>query len=312
MAIITAVVVAAAAVGTAAAGAATVAAVAALVVAASVAIGTIGLAVSVVGMVTGNKTIMKVGKIMGYVGLAGGIAGGLIGGIGAMSNAAGGSMTDAFIAGAKGAYTDAAAFGKEAYAKSPVTSWMNESGGTATLAGKGAPVTTPGAAPGVPPGTQTGGALSASSNASPNTLVTPLNSGGLSPTPPPSALAPNVPGNNLLDIRNSYTGPYGSQYQPQLFPTAPTVTTPTASAPGMFASVPDYIKYGGLTTAGQGVSGLASGYFAGSAKEAEVEQARLQNEQAQAQIQYYNANNSYAPVVGQTPLTGMLQNGRPA
>jgi len=58
----------------------TVVTVAAAVVAVSMAVGVVGLAVTAVGMVTGNKDLLKAGKIMGYVGLAGGLAGGIAGG----------------------------------------------------------------------------------------------------------------------------------------------------------------------------------------------------------------------------------------
>lgn len=59
----------------------TIATVAAAVVAVSAAVGMVGLAVSAVGMVTGNKDLLKAGKIMGYVGLAGAAAGGVAGGV---------------------------------------------------------------------------------------------------------------------------------------------------------------------------------------------------------------------------------------
>ena len=52
----------------------TVATVTAAVVAVSVAIGVTGLAVTAVGLATGNKDLLKAGKIMGYVGLAGTVA----------------------------------------------------------------------------------------------------------------------------------------------------------------------------------------------------------------------------------------------
>lgn len=80
MAVFSGAIAAVAAVGAAVGTAATVAAVAAAVVAVSMAVGVVGLAVTAVGMVTGNKDLLKAGKIMGYVGLAGGLAGGIAGG----------------------------------------------------------------------------------------------------------------------------------------------------------------------------------------------------------------------------------------
>lgn len=89
-----------------AAGAATAAGMAAvgsgLVAVASV-VGVAGLATSVIGMATGNKDLLKAGKVMGYIGLAGGIAGGITGGIGGMMEGGSG-----FLEGVKGAFTGVA------------------------------------------------------------------------------------------------------------------------------------------------------------------------------------------------------------
>lgn len=86
-----------------AAGAATAAGMAAVgsaLVAVSSVIGVAGLATSVIGLATGNKDLLKAGKVMGYIGLAGGIAGGLTGGIGGMMEGGAG-----FMEGVKGAFT---------------------------------------------------------------------------------------------------------------------------------------------------------------------------------------------------------------
>ena len=62
------------AVGISAATAATIGAVAAVVVNVAMYVGIAGLALKVVGAITGNKTLSKIGTYMGYAGLIGGIA----------------------------------------------------------------------------------------------------------------------------------------------------------------------------------------------------------------------------------------------
>ena len=90
------------AVGSAVGTAATVAAVATAVVTVSAAIGVVGLALSVVGAITGDKTIGKIGKYMGYAGIVGGLAGAAVGGIGALSSGGG------FLQGAMAPFSEAA------------------------------------------------------------------------------------------------------------------------------------------------------------------------------------------------------------
>ena len=66
----------------------TAATVGAAIVSVSTLIATVGLAVTAVGMVTGNKDLLMAGKIMGFVGLAGGIAGLGVGAFGSATSAA--------------------------------------------------------------------------------------------------------------------------------------------------------------------------------------------------------------------------------
>lgn len=124
MAVFSGAIAAVAAVGAAVGTAATVAAVASAVVAVSMAVGVVGLAVTAVGMVTGNKDLLKVGKIMGYVGLAGGLAGGIAGGIGGVMNLGADAGLSEIAQGFGGGFMDAfkhaanpEAFGNELAAK---------------------------------------------------------------------------------------------------------------------------------------------------------------------------------------------------
>jgi hypothetical protein len=102
----------------------TFATVAAAVVAVSMAVGMVGLAVTAVGIVTGNKDLLKAGKIMGYVGLAGGLAGGIAGGIGSVMNLGADAGLSEIAQGFGGGFMDAfkhaanpEAFGNELAAK---------------------------------------------------------------------------------------------------------------------------------------------------------------------------------------------------
>jgi hypothetical protein len=63
----------------------------------------------------------------------------------------------------------------------------------------------------------------------------------------------------------------------------------------MLDSMPDWMKYAGITTAAQGLSGMAGGYFQGQSAEEQLAQQQLQNDRAYNQMQYLNSNNQYAP-----------------
>lgn len=274
----------------------TAATVATAVVAVSTAIGVAGLAVTAVGMVTKNESLMKAGKIMGYVGLAGGLAGGAIGGIGAM--AGGGS----FVQGATDAFAGASQFIKEGW-DSGVGSFF--SGGD-KIAG---PI---------------GGDASSLSQATDklattnDQMRTALDTaGGMKSTTPPVDVssAANAPSPDVLSSQQAAMG------APAPAPVTPSVSSPAvpsnplppyagsgavsipgapaadAASKGLFSSMPEWAKYSMMTTAGQGVSGLASGYFTGLSAEEQLKQKQLENQQTQNQIQLLNRQGSYAPLI---------------
>jgi len=76
-----------------------------------------------------------------------------------------------------------------------------------------------------------------------------------------------------------------------------------------FKNMPDWAKYSMTNTVGQGVSGLASGYFTGLSAEESLKQRQLENQQTQNQIQLLNKQGSYAPLI-QFRGPGLVQGGR--
>ena len=267
----------------------TVATVATAVVAVSAAVGVAGLAVTAVGLVTKNQDLLKVGKIMGYVGLAGGLAGGVIGGVGNLASGAG-----TFMEGAADAYAGASQFLKEGW-----------DSGVGQLFAGGEKVA--GAAPGV-----NANAPSTSIGSAPPTSGAPTGSGGPIGGPTDMSTAVNQPSADVLASQQAAMGP-----SPTVAPSVATPGTPYTIAPGtpdpfkvatpvvggggsptsFLGNMPDWAKYSMMTTAGQGVSGLASGYFAGVSAEEALKQKQLENTQAQNQIQLLNKQGSYAPLI---------------
>ena len=282
----------------------TMATVATAIVATSIAIGVAGLAVTAVGMITKNDGLLKAGQIMGYVGLAGGLAGGVVGGIGGMMEGGAG-----FLAGAKGAYTGAA--GALSEAEGEYGSFFSASEGASVASGSpgaaGATGATPGAAPGL-------------------TSATPAAPGATSGLPAGTELsagAPNV--NGSLSSGNSLMGnvPEVKALTPLYAPTPPVPLTPGTIVPSTNSlyntgsatvgnlttvageagkkaaesTIPDWVKLAGMTTAGQGLSGAAAGWFQGASAEQRIEFEKLINEQNRNQINYQNKNNQYAPLL---------------
>lgn len=263
--------------------------VAAAVVTTSIAIGVAGLAVTAVGVITKNQDLLKAGKIMGYVGLAGGLAGGAIGGFGAMASGAEGG----FMAGAADAYAGASQFLKEG--------WDT---GVGSLFSGGEQVA--GAAPGATGATSaptSGDVLASGSTPVPN----PGYNGASIPTQAPETLSSSVPASTgagapgasaptTPTVGSSAVGNLSVPGQP-IIPYTPSAVLTTPTPPTGLAAMPEWAKYAGLTTAGQGVSGLASGYFAGTSAEANMEQQKLVNQQQQNQLQLLNKQGSYAPLI---------------
>jgi hypothetical protein len=282
----------------------TVASIATAVVAVSAAVGVVGLAVTAVGMITKNEDLLGVGKIMGYVGLAGGIAGGVIGGLGGLAEGGAG-----FLAGAKGAYTGYADKLGEAGAK--YASFFDDAAGAKVMApvdsavpGAGNPNFTqaPGAQPGIgaAPSTSTGAA-------SPHPFSGPNNPGSIVSTPSPS-VAGQIPvaQQNLAAITKSAAGgtisPNELSYMQQIGNAGGSV----AKTPGILESTPDWMKYSAATAGLQGLSGMAGGYFQGQSAEEQLALQKLKNEQEQAQIQRINQNNSYSPRLTFNQSNGLI------
>lgn len=280
----------------------TFATVATAAVAVSAAVGVAGLAVTAVGLITKNEDLLKAGKIMGYVGLAGGLAGGLIGGIGgAMSG------TGSFMQGAADAYAGASQFLKEGW-DSGVGQLFSSSTGAEVAGGvQGVPN-------GINPTAPTTATTTATPTATPTGSLYPgggqevlgkeavqatqANMGamqanaGIAPSPSiPTASGVGTPGVITPGVTPNpipgYAGP-GAAAIPGATP---------AATPGFLGSMPEWSKYAMMTTAGQGVSGLASGYFTGLSAEEKLAQEKRVNQQAQDQLQLLNRQGSYAPLI---------------
>lgn len=268
----------------------TAATVATAVVAVSTAIGVAGLAVTAVGMVTKNESLMKAGKIMGYVGLAGGLAGGAIGGFGAM--ASGGS----FVQGAGDAFAGASQFIKEGW-DSGVGSFFSGGDKIAGPIGGGADSLSQTTDKLASVNDQTRAALDSAGNMSSKAGAVDMSTAVNTPSPDvlasqqaamgapvPAAPAPAVPTNPLPPYAGANAVP---------IPGAPAAP----ASPGFLSSMPEWSKYAMMTTAGQGLSGLASGYFTGLSAEEQLKQKQLENQQTQNQIQLLNRQGSYAPLI---------------
>lgn len=87
---------------------------------------------------------------------------------------------------------------------------------------------------------------------------------------------------------------------------------------GMSPAVKSALTMGGLFAGGQMLTGAMGGLFAGVSAEKQLELQQLINAQNQAQVQYKNKNNSYAPLLtfkqppqpaGMVQQTGGMPNG---
>lgn len=291
------------------------AAVASAVVAVSTAIGVAGLAVTAIGMITKNQDLMKAGKIMGYVGLAGGLAGGAIGGFGAMANG-----TGSFLQGAQGAYSGAAGHVSDAWDEG-VGSWFSSDAASGVVAPvDAAPVSTgvdPATGNTIPshqtyngevtgtlgqpqPGVQNGpipaenfGPPESFGPPAPAAQSAPVGPGA--PVAPTGAEAPSVADQAIAHSQGEIGktiagGPLSSTSAPQGI-----VGSAASKAADAFANMPDWMKMSMMTTGGQGVAGMASGYFAGASAEEKLEFEKLINAQRQGQVDLQNRNANYVP-----------------
>lgn len=277
---------------------ASVATVAAAVVATSIAVGVAGLAVTAVGMVTKNEGLLKAGKIMGYVGMAGGLAGGAIGGLGALSEGGG------FIQGATDAFSSASSGIGKAW-DNGIGSLFNAGDASAVSGAVEGPANfTPGATnPGInsaAPSTSIDGAAAidaptpavgapvdaAASAASAPAPVAPVSAAPAAPvTATPAVAPPAAPGSMPAGLFNDGIG--GMAGAPAAQP----------SLLNSISNVPDWVKFSAMTTGAQGLSGAAAGWYQGASAEQRLEFDKLINQQRQNQVQYQNQNNAYAPLL---------------
>lgn len=280
----------------------TAATVATAVVAVSTAIGVTGAVVGVIGAATGNEDLMFAGKIMGYVGMGGALAGGVIGGLGAVMGNSGLSFTQGF----GDAFAGASQHISNAWDKG-VGSWFS-SGGKVT----GAVDDVAGAADDV-------------AGAADDVALKSVPTGTSSSPNGQMASFPEVtaPGKSVV-----YPGDGVTVAAPKVgggaVPTAPTVAPPTApttnfpsvgvggASPGAaaesggmissvsnsFSNMPDWMKYSLMTTAGQGITGMASGYFQGEQAEQQLEHQKVIAQRDEAQRQRLNQFANEIPVFG--------------
>jgi hypothetical protein len=116
----------------------------------------------------------------------------------------------------------------------------------------------------------------------------------------PSVLNTAAP---LTPVVANAGAPYGSHF---LFPAAPGGGGSSAadSALKAFTDMPEWMKYATITTGMQGVSGLASGWFAGASAEEKLEFEKLVNAQREQQVQVQNKNAGYAPLLNFKNVAG--------
>lgn len=296
MAIVTATIAAVAAsvtavstIGAAVAGAATVsaavAATASAVVAVSNVIGMIGLVVTAAGAITGNEDLLSAGKIMGYVGLGGSLAGFGVGaaaeGFKAFSSRMGDLYASSWDKGMGKMFSKGADSAGGAAATANQSTQANPGAGVAKAS------TDPLTAIGGPKPTELTG-MTPVAKAGPGVLNT--------PPPTAAATAPGTVPPNMTDP-NAWLN--------QSVQSATTVKTPVvgvggAATPAAGAAEPSVMS-GFLNNpmmplaAGQIISGGAGGLFQASATEDQTEMLRQKNERDEAQRQYMNRNNSFAP-----------------
>jgi hypothetical protein len=287
-------------------------------------------------MITGNKTILKVGKIMGYVGLAGGLASMAVGGLGAL--ASGGE----FLAGAGAALT-----GGAEGVSSAIDSGMNALGSLFSSA----PTGVSGAAEAA---SAYGGILQATGQApigagsvlapaesllgtaaSPYVGITEAAKAAASqiamPIVPVTETTANaVPGVDRGLTEDNVGDLPGTAGQAPQAPAAPQSTaemdmkslieqakgqgivqgtqgvTPPTNTTNMgdwFKSLPPALQASLALTGGQAISGLMGGLFQGMSAEKQLELQQVIADRAESQRQFQNANASYAPTLKFKPYT---------
>lgn len=280
-----------------------VATVTAAVVATSIAIGTIGLAVTAVGMVTGNKDLLKAGKIMGYVGLAGGLAGTAIG-MSAGAEAFGQAMNEAY---SKGASEGLLSMLQPTDTAQVVT---QEGLGRGIVASQGVitPPTTP-----IPAGyeglAQEAVGKGIATGTSVNQIAAPQAlAAAATPPAPLTGIGPTGPTAPSMPIGSAGAPPPapGAPVSP-VAPAGPAITAP--NAPVAPTGLSEFAKLQLALTGGQAAAGLAGGWFQGQSAEERLNLDKQINEQNQAQRELVNRNNAYAPTL-QFQKPGLIAQAR--
>lgn len=97
---------------------------------------------------------------------------------------------------------------------------------------------------------------------------------------------------------------YETAKLPQLMQNPTVPVTPSASGGGLMSNIgkvvsdmPDWAKYSMASTAAQGVSGMASGYFQGASAEEQLAQQQVLADREQRQRELLNKQGSYAPLI---------------
>lgn len=323
----------------------TVATVAAAAVAVSAVIGVAGLAVSAVGMVTKNKGLLQAGKIMGYVGMAGGLAGMGVGMMDAGVEGFTAQMGELYAQGSEQGLGSFFGGGADAAAGSVQPEALNA----------GAEAVDTGITPGInasAPSTsltepaQDVGQAAVQENLGDQIVKTTQGNMGASqgmagidpaatPVTPQAAAPPVATAENDLAAQTMAANPGQSLMQGP----APLgaseggssaganfgngiggaagngVTPPTAGAnmTDWFKNLPPSMQASLAMTAGQGLSGAAGGLFAGMSAEQKLDLEKVINDQRQAQVQYQNKNAAYAPKLrfnGPTQAAGLMSTRR--
>ncbi len=329
MAIVSAAIAAIAAVGSTIAAGAGAAAIGTAVAVAAVNVGTlvgvIGLGMSVVGMVTGNKTLSKVGGYLGLAGGAMGLAGGLAGGMaGAMKN-----ISTAWDDGVGSLFSSTKSVGQ-----TPLGSVGNATAQKATAVQQSSVQSTSAAQPAtsIPPS-------SGSLGPRPQLLPSPsagasnsLGTGGVNPLNSVVPTRPVVAGTDLSATQFANAAPKGA---PLSTANLSSITAQASQAPAaaqsvaagvnaaaqpasgsgigsFFSGLPDWAKAQVAISGAQGLAGMAGGWFEGAtaeeklALEREAQTWRMQHEDS---IKNFNQKNaSYAPLLS-FGGNGMLSKG---
>lgn len=267
----------------------TIATVTAAAVAVANVVAVVGLAVTAVGVITGNKSLLDAGKIMGYVGLGGNVAGFAVGSL------------------AEGA-TNFASRMSSLYTKA----WEDGVGGIFSSA-----------KPGAPTGLVAENATAPAEGAMPASAPTSTQTGAVAPvtnaqtaataTPP---VSPSAPGSSA-PISSSSPSPAVATPQTPVAPQTPVTPNMSASQWGVPAATPNAATTAapgnGLLNnpliplvAAQGVGGAAGGWFQGSATQAQTEIQKQQQAREAQQQQFVQRNSAYAPSISFDPYSGLL------